>query len=125
MKYPVRRPDVEATVELYIAEAGEAVIDSVIGFIRMNQLVETSPVLLMTIIDRAVAFAGGTLKGEGDRFKEWCTHSGRDIPVDPIVAQMNREPDRSKDIAVEHIREYPQMWLGWMTYFAGKGRRHV
>jgi len=97
--------------------------EAVMGFIIKNAIIGKSVKEIDALVASADKLSGGTLRGEGDKFKAWCEKIGREVPSDELTKLMNADPFNAGIEVRKMIPTHPKLWRAYCTYFAGRGRQ--
>lgn len=119
--------EVRGAAQKYVSEKyleGKTVPESVIGFITSNAIVGKTREEIDDLVVHASAI-NGTLRGDGDKFHDWCLANGRDTPGEELIKLMNRDPFEAGEHVKSNVQELPMIWRSWCSYRSGKGRRRV
>lgn len=95
------------------------------GFIVRNGIVDKTDAEIDALVQTAQKLHGGEIRGEGDKFKEWCEAHGRVVPDDDLLILMNGDPYEAGKEVKKRIPDSPELWRAYCTYLSGSGRRRV
>jgi len=113
---------VEQKAAEYVEVHGEDQSDAITGFIKKNQLQDSTVEEIDTLLASAKMLQHGDVLGEGDRFKSWCEKLGRDTPTDELVELMNKSLYAPDSIAKALLPDHVPLWRAYCTYQTGRGR---
>jgi len=117
--------DGKKAAEEYNKKKKGKVPSAVLGFIEKNSITGKTEKEMDSLVVSAVRLGDGTLKGEGDKFNEWCEGRGRGGLTDDLIEEMNANPFNAVDSIRKNIPNNPKLWRSWCTYKAGGGRKLV
>jgi hypothetical protein len=113
--------EASSAADTYFIEKQIEPIDTVRGFIETNHLVGLTTKEIDALITSAEKLSGGTILGDGDKFKAWCGKNGRVLPSDDLVRLMNGYPHIAREEIVKLIPTDVGLWRAYCSYRAGRG----